>query len=65
MANCCCAEVCTAAVLIGVMRLPGCPFYSAWCLVCAVCQLTVDWVDCRWFLSFVFLGGARRLELSP
>ena len=24
-----------------------------------------DWVDCRCFLSFVFLGVARRLELSP
>ena len=27
--------------------------------------MTVVWVDCRCFLSFVFLGGARRLELSP
>ena len=59
------AEACTAAVLIGVMRLPGYPFDSAWCLVCEVCRLTVDCVDCRYFLSFVFLGGARRLELSP
>ena len=25
----------------------------------------VDLVACRCFLSFVFLGGARRLELSP
>ena len=25
----CCAEACTAIVLIGVMRLPGCPFGSA------------------------------------
>ena len=24
-----------------------------------------DWVDCRCFLFFVFLGVARRLELSP
>ena len=64
MAGCCCAEACTAAVLIGALRLPGCPFDSAWCLVCEVCRLTVDWVDCRYFLSFVFLGGARRLELS-
>ena len=24
-----------------------------------------DWVDCSCFLSFVFLGVARRLELSP
>ena len=29
-----------------------------------VCRLTVDWIDCRCFLAFVFLGGARRLELS-
>ena len=33
MAGCCCAEACTAAVVIGVMRLPVCPFDSAWCLV--------------------------------
>ena len=65
MAGCCCAEACTVAVVTGVMRLPGCPFDSAWCLVCEVCRLTVDCVDCRCFLSFVFLGGARRLELSP
>ena len=39
MVGCCCAEGCTAAVLIGVMRLPGCPFGSAWCLVCEVCRL--------------------------
>ena len=25
----------------------------------------VEWVDCRCFLFFVFLGVARRLELSP
>ena len=24
-----------------------------------------DWVDCRCFLSFVFLGVVRRLEFSP
>ena len=35
----CCAEAFTAAVLIGVVRLPGCPFGSAWCLVCEVCRL--------------------------
>ena len=67
MADCCCAEACTAAVLIGVtnsMHLPGCPFDCAWCLVCEVCRLTVDLVDRRCFLSFVFIGG-RRLELSP
>ena len=27
-------------------------------------QLGVVWVDCRCFLSFVFLGSARYLELS-
>ena len=27
--------------------------------------LTVDCADCRCFLSVVFLGGARRLDLSP
>ena len=64
MAGCCCAEASTAAVLIGVMRLPGCPFDSAWCLVCALCRLTVDWVDWSCVLSAVFLGGPRRLELS-
>ena len=47
------------------MRLPGCTFDSAWCLVCEVCRLTVHCVDCRCSLSFVFLGCARRLELSP
>ena len=39
MVGCCCAEACMAAVLIGVMRLPGCPFGSAWSLVCEVCRL--------------------------
>ena len=29
MVGCFCAEACTAAVLIGVVRLPGCPFGSA------------------------------------
>ena len=32
-------KACTAAVLFGVMRLPGCPFGSAWCLVGEVCRL--------------------------
>ena len=64
MAGCCCAEACTASVLIGVMRLPGCPFGSTWWLVCEVCRLTVDWVDCRCFLYFVFFGDAMRLKLS-
>ena len=65
MAGCCGAEACTDAVLIGVMHLPACRFDIAWCLVSEVCRLMVDWVDCRCFLSFVFVGGARRLELSP
>ena len=47
------------------MRLPGCPFGSAWCLVCARFAGWADWVHCRCFLSFVFLGDARRLDLSP
>ena len=49
----CCARACTAAVLIGVMCLPRGPFDSVWCFVCEVCRLTVGWVDCRCFLSFV------------
>ena len=65
MAGCCGAQACTSAVLIDVMRRPGCPFDSAWCLVCELCLLTVVWIDCRCFLSFVFLGGAKRLGLSP
>ena len=35
----CCAEASTAAVLIGVVRLPGCPSVSALCLVHEVCRL--------------------------
>ena len=62
MVGCCCAEACTAAVLLGVMRLPGCPFGGAWSVRFVG---WADWVDCRCFLSFVFLGVARRLELSP
>ena len=53
-----------AAVLLGVMRLFGCPFDGAWCLVCELCLLAVICVDCRCSRSFVFLGGARCLELS-
>ena len=48
---------------VSVMRLLGYPFDSAWCLVCEVCRLTVDWLDCRCFLSSVFLGGARRFSM--
>ena len=65
MAGICCSDACMAAVLIGVMRRPGCPFDSAWCLVRELCGSTVDWVDCRCFLPFVFLGGARLLKHSP
>ena len=39
MVGCCCAEAGMAAVLLGVMRLPGCPFGGAWSLVCEVCRL--------------------------
>ena len=68
MVGCCYPEACTAAVFIGVMRLPGCPFGSAWCTKHAWSVRFVgwaNWVDYRCFLSFVFLGVARRLELSP
>ena len=60
----CCAEACTAVVLIGVMRLPGClsVVIGAWSVRCVG---WADWVDCSCFLSFVFLGDARRLEHSP
>ena len=30
-------EACMAAVLVGVMRLLGCPFDGAWRLVCELC----------------------------
>ena len=46
-------EVCMAAVLVGAMRLLGCPFDSTWCLVCEVCRLAVVWVYCRCFLSLL------------
>ena len=58
-------EVCMAAVLVGVMQLLGCAFDSSWCLVCELCRLTLVWVDSRFFLSSVFLCGAKRVELSP
>ena len=41
----CCADLCYASCLL------GCPFDSGWCLVCALCWLTVVWVDCRCLLS--------------
>ena len=64
MVGCCCAEACTAAVLFGVMlsRAVLSVVLGAWSVRFAG---WADWVDCRCFLSFVFLGVARRLELSP
>ena len=35
---------------------------GAWSVRCVV---WADWIDCRCFLSLVFLGDARRLELTP
>ena len=52
-------EVCMAAVLVGVMRLLGCPFDGAWRLVSSCAFLAVVCFDCRCSLSFVFPGGAR------
>ena len=52
-------------VLVGVVRLLGCPFDGAWCLVCELCLLAVICVSCRRSLCFVFLGGARCVVLSP
>ena len=56
---------CMAAMLVGVRRVLDCPFDGAWCLVCALCLLAVPCVNCRCSLCFVFLDGARCLELSP
>ena len=42
----------------GVVRHLGCPFSSAWCLVCEVFLSAIVLVDCRCSLSFVFLRGA-------
>ena len=56
--DCCAGWWCGSCLL-------GCPFDSAWCLVSELCRMTVVWVDYRCSLSFLFLGGARRLELSP
>ena len=42
----------------------GCSFDGAGCLVCELCRLMVVWVDYRYYLFFVFLGGARYLYLS-
>ena len=40
-------EACMAAVLVGVMRLLGCPFDGAWYLVSELCLLAIVCVDCR------------------
>ena len=51
----CCVNWCYASPGLSVVR-------GAWSVRCVG---WADWVDCRCFLSFVFLGDARRLELSP
>ena len=65
-----CVQTCMAEApsrpeytIAGGAALPGCPFGSACCSVRFVGS--ADCVDCRCFLSFVFLRVARRLELSP
>ena len=40
-------EACMAAVLVGVMRLLGCPFDGAWYLVSELYLLAIVCVDCR------------------
>ena len=52
------------ARLLCSLVLCDCPFDGALCLVCELCRLAVVCVDCRYSMCFVFLGGARRLELS-
>ena len=61
MVGCCCAEACTAAVLCASWAVLS-VVLGAWSVRCV---RWADWVDCRCFLYFVFLGDARRLELSP
>ena len=59
----CWAEACTAAVLLlCVSRAVLSVVLGAWSVRFVG---WADWVDCRCFLSFVFLGVARRLEISP
>ena len=53
----CCAEASMATVLIGVMRLPGCPFGSAWSLSVRFVGWA-NWVDCRCFLFFWLCSSA-------
>ena len=60
------------AVIVFALVVVGCEptvnqethtsFGNAWSVMCVG---WADLVDCRCFLSFVFLGDARRLELSP
>ena len=51
----CSLVFCVSRAVLSVML-------GAWSVRCVG---WADWVDCRCFLSFVFLGVARRLELSP
>ena len=55
-------EACTAAVLVGVMRLDSwAAFPMVPCdVVCEFCRLAVVCVCCRCSLSFVFLSVSRR-----
>ena len=66
MLEACTAAVLVAAVLVGVMRLDSWAALSivpgTWSVSCAGWQ---SFGLIAGFLSFVFLGGARRLELSP
>ena len=62
----CCAEACMAAVLTGTVL---CVSRAVLSVVLGAWSVRfvgwADWVDCRCFLCFVFLGVARRLEISP
>ena len=63
MVGCFCAEACTAAVLVLCVSLAVLStVLGAWSVRCVG---RVDWVDGGRFPSCVFLGGARRLEISP
>ena len=50
------------SVVLCVSRAVLSVVVGAWSVRCVG---WADWVDCRCFLSFVFLGDAWRLELSP
>ena len=59
-------EACMAALLVGVIdSFAALSMVPGACLVCELCLLAVVCVDLGCALSFVFLGGARCLELSP